>query len=88
MGLIVTGVRASVRWGYHAAATVTAWTVTRDDSGWVLTATLVTSDAFRLSQQPLTFEAPHAHGVWTWPIQTLQIAGAALQARLGPKQEP
>lgn len=86
MGVIVTGVTASLRWSYYTAAIVRAWTVTRDDHGWVLVGTLDTPDAFRLSQQPLAFVAPHPHGVWRWPVITLQMSGAALTARLGPQE--
>lgn len=87
MALTATGTAASLRWSYHTAATVRAWTVQRDDDGvWRLTATVTSSDAFRLTQRPLTFEVTHQHGRWVWPIEELQITGAALTARLGPKE--
>lgn len=80
----LSGVFASLRWGYHPAATLNAWTVTRvDDQAWSLTATVVSSDAFRVSQRPLALEAPHEKGLWKWPITELQITGASLTATLG-----
>jgi hypothetical protein len=51
-----------------------------------VSATVVSSDAFRVSQRPLAFIVPHADGEWQWPITTLQIEGASLNAALGPKE--
>lgn len=88
MAFTVTGGAGALHWGYHPAASVRAWTVTRDADGWALSATLSTSDTFRLSQRPLVFEASHVHGAWRWPIRELQITGATLTARLGPQEVP
>jgi hypothetical protein len=82
----VSGVVGSLKWSYHEAATVTAWTVTRAGDAWHLTATIGTSDPSRVSQRPLRFVAPHATGAWRWPIQELQISGASLTAVLGPPE--
>lgn len=84
--MTVTGVEGSLRYGYHTAGTLGAWTVTRADSVWTLSASLVKTDAFRVSQRPLVFVAPHAHGAWRWPIQSLQITGASLTAVLSPPE--
>lgn len=76
----ITGQAGEVRWGYHTAATLASWSVTGGDK---LTATIVSSDAFRVSQHPLTFQVRRPSGhVWTWAIQSLQIAGTTLQASL------
>jgi hypothetical protein len=83
----VRGVEGALRWGYQPAGTLGAWTVTRDGSAWTLSASIVKTDAFRVSQRPLAFEARHAHGVWRWPVQSLQIAGASLNAVLGPPEK-
>ena len=78
------GVAAECRWGYHSAAVLGAWTVTRADFGtWTLTATLVRGDAFQLQQRPLTFVAPHAAGEWRWPIDTVDVTPTELRATLG-----
>jgi len=82
----ITGVVGSVTWGYYTAAAIHNYTVTRRDASWTLTATVVLSDAFKLSQRPLRFVAPHAHGEWAWPIDTLTIADGALTATLGPPE--
>lgn len=82
--MTITGAQGSVRWGYHRACDLRAWVVTtQDDGSLTLSAIVDTSDPFRLSQQPLVFEAPHAQGAWRWPIDSLQIEGVALTARLG-----
>ena len=87
MGMTVTGVTADLRWGYHRAGTLRAWTVTKSDEIWSLTATVVSADAFRVAQRPLVLVAPHAHGAWRWPVVELQIAGASLTATLGPPEK-
>lgn len=71
--------------GYYRAATVRDVTAVRaaTDAGTV-TATIVSRDAFRVSQRPLTFVVPHKHGVWRWPIAELQIADDRLTASLSP----
>lgn len=84
--LTVTGVAGSLRWGYHQAASLSAWTVTRTPDGWSLTATVVHADAFRLTQRPLVFVAPTQAGVWRWPLVAWVITGASLEATLGPKE--
>jgi hypothetical protein len=33
------------------------------------------------------FEAVHAKGVWTWPIDSLQIVGGALTATLSLQKD-
>jgi hypothetical protein len=82
----IKGVSASLRWGYSQAATLRDYTVTKTPGGWSVSATVVSSDAFRVSQRPLAFIVPHADGEWQWPITTLQIEGASLNAALGPKE--
>jgi hypothetical protein len=83
----VKGASGSIRYGYHVAATVGAWTVTRAGEGWSLQTTLVQSDAFRLSQQPLAFVVTVQGVSWRWPIVgALQKTGSVVSAQLGPKE--
>lgn len=83
--MTVTGVRAELRWVYHVAGTLGAWTVSQDeDKALRLTAQVVNVDADRVAQRPLAFVVSHAKGVWRWPVTELQIADGALAARLGP----
>lgn len=83
----VSGVQGILRHGYHKAGTLGAWTVTRNEGTWTLSASIVETDAFRISQRPLAFVAQHQHGMWRWPIVgELQITGASLTAVLGPKE--
>jgi len=68
----ITGVVASIRWAYYTAAAVNGYTVTRDPvtRAWSVTGTIVLADAFKLTQRPLKFVAPHAKGEWVWPIDS------------------
>jgi hypothetical protein len=87
MAGLITGVIGTINWHYYTAAAIHGYTVTRAETGeWSLTATVVLSDAFKLSQRPLTFVAPHDKGEWRWPIQALQLTEGALRASLGPPE--
>ena len=79
----IRGLRATVRWGYHEAAILGAWTVEER----TLTATIERVDRFRLAQQPLVFVAPHARGSWRWTMVECTVTGDTLTARLGPLSE-
>jgi hypothetical protein len=82
----VGGLSGEVRWSYHTAASVGKWTVTADASGHTLTAVVVSHDAFKVSQRPLTFVVDRGRGQWIWSINTLQIAGDTLTATLAPQE--
>ena len=83
----IAGVTGSLKWVYHTAATLASWKVVRSEGSWMLTATVVSADAFRVSQRPLAFVAPVSTGAWRWPVEELQITGATLSARLGRKEK-
>ena len=70
------GQAGELRWSYHRAAEVRQWEL----FGSTLTATLVTSDAYRLAQSPLTFVVPRANGAWSWPLESLQVDGQSITA--------
>jgi hypothetical protein len=83
---MLRGTVGAVKWHYYTAAAINGYEITRSEAGTHrLTATVVLNDAFKLSQRPLTFEAPHKHGVWKWPIVGFTIAESGqLTATLGP----
>jgi hypothetical protein len=82
------GGSGEVRWSYHRAASLGSWTMTIKPGESTLTASVLTSDAFKVSQQPLTFVVPRPNGkTWRWPVTVLQISGNALTASLGPREE-
>ena len=86
MPLTITGEQGDVRWGYLVAATVRPWAVTQTESGeWTLAGSLANADTFRVTQHPLVFVTPNG---WRWPVLELQMLGASLTARLGPKEKP
>lgn len=84
----IRGVEGQLYWGYHLVGAVHNWTVTRHtpaDPG-TLTGTAVDLNAFRASQHPLAFVVTHQHGVWRWPLETLQIADSVVTATLRPPE--
>lgn len=76
--VVFRGAAGEVRWAYHRAAEVGAWTL----EGSQLSARLLSSDTFRLSQQPLTFVVPRPQGAWRWPITSLSTDGQSITATL------
>lgn len=82
----IRGKDASLKWEYYPAADLRNWTITSDEGGRTLTATVLQSDAYRLSQRPLVFAARHPKGTWKWSVLELQISGASLTAKLGPRE--
>jgi hypothetical protein len=74
-------------WSYHTAASLGPWTMTMGPEGITLTASVLSADAFKVSQRPLTFVVRRPKGVtWRWPIQTLQTDSGSLTASLGPQE--
>jgi hypothetical protein len=93
--LKLRGVRGSIVWGYHTAAALGIWRVSRTrygqdkklDTGWRLSADVVRADAFQCARRPLYFTAPHEKGQWCWPVEAITITGRRLSARLrAPEQ--
>lgn len=79
----ITGKTGVIRWGFHPAATVGAWTIQNDAAGVALTAAVDTVDPFRLTQAPLTFQAAVGAGTWRWPVESVTVLDGTLTARLG-----
>lgn len=88
-GASIRGVVGQIKWAYYNAAAVNGYTVARSPEGqWSLRATIVMSDAFKLSQRPLVFVAPHEKGEWRWPIESFDVGpNQTLVATLGPPLE-
>jgi len=76
------GRAGEVRWAYHRAAEVKQWEL----FGSTLTATLVTADAYRLAQNPLTFVVPRSNGAWSWPLENVQVDGQSFSATVGAEE--
>lgn len=82
----ISGAVGQIMWAYHVAAAIRGFTVSRTRSTWKVRGTVASSDAFKITQRPLTFVAPHAKGEWSWPIVDLQVSGGQMTATLGPPQ--
>jgi hypothetical protein len=84
-GLVLEGPAGTseIRWGYHCAIKVGAWTVQHG----VLTARVLEIDPFRVSQGGLVFVVVRPGGApWRYPVLELAIAGLDLTATLGAKE--
>jgi hypothetical protein len=100
---VIKGIVASIRWHHYVAAGVHGYTVApcnKAGTAWDLVATVVLSDAFKLSQRPLTFVALRTKkGLdgtcvvktqWSWPITAISPIDRNTQqvtARLGTPEE-
>jgi len=83
----LTGIEATVVWGYHTAAVCRSWTVTKTEQGaWILSAVLTRADAFQLRQRDLKFTAPRKGGFFCWPIVAVTLGATTLAATLGPPE--
>ena len=77
--ITLRGTSGDIRYVYHRAAVVGAWTI---ESGH-LRATLLSHDAFHLSQQPLSFTVYRPHGVtWTWRLADVSVTGTELHGTI------
>lgn len=89
----VTGVHGSVRWGYHVAATIRDWTVTRTRKGSTLTGGVVTFNRYQTEpvrpggkpRNELFFVALIKGGAWQWPVRRIEIDARTVRAELGPQ---
>lgn len=78
-GLRITGPDAEIRWSYHTAARLASYTFTGEGMTATVTATVVSGDAFKLSQPDLTFRILRPSGPpWSYAVQSLHIAGSTV----------
>jgi len=70
----LTGVVGRVEWGWNPAASINGYTVTCSKTQeWTLRATVINVNVFNITQRPLVFIAPHAHGAWRWVIRQVHF---------------
>jgi hypothetical protein len=68
---VLSGVVGHIKWGHYTAAAIHGYAVAPTNkrrTEWVLDATVVLADAFKMAQTPLRFIAKHAKGEWEFPI--------------------
>jgi hypothetical protein len=83
--ITLTGLEATVVWGYHTAAVCRSWTIRRTPKGhWTLSAVIARADAFQLRQRDLKFTAARKGGYFCWPVVSVTLAPTTLSAVLGP----
>ena len=84
----LTGVIGKLMWAYYLAAGIHDYTVVRlDGATWTLVGRLGAADAYKLTQRPLTFVAPHQRGAWRWPVREITITADQVSATLGALEE-
>ena len=85
--LAIHGPSGAVKWHWHQAASLGPWTLQGVGDSYVLTASIVSSDTYRVSQHPLVFEHVLNGRPMRWGIlpDTLQVAGETLSASLSPE---
>jgi hypothetical protein len=89
----ITGGQASLRWGYHVAAEIRDWTVTRTRRGGTLRGAVETFNRCHtarrgdgMPQNELFFVTLIQGGAWQWPVRRLEIDDRSVRAELGPQQ--
>lgn len=83
----LSGAECELRHGYFVAAALSQWSFTGDRDGGTFTASVRSSDAYRLEQPGLSVVVPFGNGRLRWPILAMQITGGALTATLGARGE-
>ena len=83
---MLRGIVGHIKWHHYTAAAINGYAVTpvKPGDGYSLVGTVISKNAFNLTQRPLMFEASHKRGVWRWPIVQFTIAdNGRLVATLG-----
>lgn len=83
--IVLRGVAAEVRWGYHKAATLAAWSIEHtSDGGGIVSAAVISTNPVQLSQTPLSFIVKRPNGKqWIWPVMSSECADGTFTATLG-----
>jgi hypothetical protein len=82
----MTGALGQIKFAYQTAAVITGFVVARDEltKTWVLTATVLESNAYLLAQTPLVFVPTVKGGAWRWPVESWAMAHGRCTATLAP----
>lgn len=83
--MTIRGATGEVRWAYLPAVVFGPWRLETSPAGGALTGTIASVDEYRVAQGPLVAVVTVGRQRLTWPIDSLQIAGATLTAQLGPQ---
>lgn len=84
--MTITGHTATLEHGYYEAAVLERWTFIGDRNGGTVTAQAVVTDAFRMTQTPLTIVTTIGRDRYRWPIQAMQCDGVAFSATVGARE--
>lgn len=95
--LTIRGRVGSILYGKDEAATFTEWSILRRGQGpqanlppytWHLRARVTRAVPFYCRRRGLLFTAPRDKGnPWCWGVESLDLVGSQLRARLGPPEQ-
>lgn len=85
--MTLSGLTGDLRWGYLVAAVFGPWRFEGGGGGGTLTGTLVSSDAFRLTQVPLTAVLQVGRSSTRWRVEGVEISGSEVVVTLGPREQ-
>ena len=92
MGLALRGEAAEVRWSYHVAAHLGAWTLTVDRANGTtprrreFRARVQTVQPWAIRQRPLMLVVARPGQAWAWPILRCTVDDEIFVAELGAKE--
>ena len=76
-----------MRWGYHVAATIREWMVSRTRRTSTLRGSVDGLNSAYAYQHGLYFVTLTKAGAWSWPVTRLEISAQRVTAELGPQQK-
>jgi len=86
--LTISGPEAVIRWGYHRAAVLGPWSMTRraDGMAYDVTATVTSVNAHQIAEDGLTLTTEKP---WRcrWPITSHTIVNSTFTATLGQRED-
>jgi len=83
----VRGVTGELRWAYLPACVFGPWRLHTHPTGASLEAELVTQDAYRMGQEPLTALLHVGRQTLIYPVEGMTVNGSQLSVTLGPQQQ-
>lgn len=83
----VRGATGEIRWAYLPAVVFGPWRLETEPGGASLQGQVVSRDAFREAQEPLTAVLHIGRQTLVYPVTSLHVDGGQLSAQLGPQQK-
>ena len=82
------GAHGRIKVGYQTAATLTSFVLSPDAPNvWTVEASVVTADAFWLTQRPQTLELTVGKQRWSWAGVSLEIGAGVVRGTVSGRPE-